>query len=863
MLSKRQLLIVEDNVLNREMLVEIFEDRYTIWQAGDGQEALDILKERGNEIALILLDVMMPTMDGYTFLDIKNKNAELAPIPVIVMTQGNSLEDEVAALEHGATDFVPKPYHPQVIRHRVASLIKLRETAAMVNQFQYDRLTGLYSKEFFYQKVREQLAENPEQEYAIVCSNIENFKLYNDIFGTEAGDRLLKETADIFRNMAGDASFCGRFGADRFLCMRKQDADHRGYPEFARIKADNFRISKSIIMKWGIYEITDRTVPVERMCDRALLAVESIKGQNQQHFAVYDDALRGKLLREKAITDAMENALKEKQFTVYFQPKYSFSDECMIGAEALVRWNHPEWGFTSPGEFIPLFEKNGFISRLDQYVWEQVCSLLRGWKEKGYPLLPISVNVSRADIYQLHLENILPELIRKYGIDPAYLHLEITESAYAGDSGQIVRMVEKLRRLGFVIEMDDFGSGYSSLNMFSQMKVDILKLDMTFIRNEILKPESQSILKDVIHMAHRMRLSVVAEGVENWEQVDRLRAMKCDYAQGFFFAGPMPIEEFEEFWRAQHAHPARPTSKTPPPKSTLPGLLVVDENDGYRREVCRTFEGQYQVLEATDAAGALAFIRNADYADICIVLLSMTLPEDGAALFLRLLRQEPAHWDIPVLAVIPNGDMVERFPLARETDDFLCKCHPLFDLDRRIRRLVDLAALRKRELTLREEASRDYLTGLLNRRGLQTAMSSLRTEELPAAVCLFDLDGLKKINDSYGHEMGDRMILAFADLLCRSTRSEDIRCRYGGDEFVVILKHIGNADTAKKKVEGICRAFRGCLADEQIPTYCSGGIALCGEDEKLSDVLIERADRALYAAKRKNKGSCFVWDSRL
>ena len=399
MVQKKHVLIVEDNELNRAILGEILSGDYQVLEAENGQEALEVLRHHKDSIALILLDVMMPVMDGDAFLDRIKADKELSLIPVIVMTQSDGEEDEVSALAHGATDFVPKPYRPQVILHRVASLIKLRETAAIVNQFQYDRLTGLYSKEFFYQKVREQLLENPEEDYCIVCSNIENFKLVNDIFGQEAGDRLLKEVAGITQSMVGDTGFCGHLGADRFLCLQKREQERQDRLNFGSFPEQEVSpLLKSVVMRWGIYEITDRSVPVEQMCDRALLAANSIKGQYNQFFAVYDESLRDKLLREQVITDAMEPALAEEQFVVYFQPKYSLNDDCMAGAEALVRWDHPEWGFMSPGVFIPLFEKNGFISRLDRHVWEKVCAQLRDWRERGYPLVPVSVNVSRADV---------------------------------------------------------------------------------------------------------------------------------------------------------------------------------------------------------------------------------------------------------------------------------------------------------------------------------------------------------------------------------------------------------------------------------------------------------------------------------
>ena len=858
MVSRKRILVVEDNELNRAMLCEILEEKYGVLEAGNGQEALNILSQSRDSVSLILLDVMMPVMDGYTFLDRIREDAELSLIPVIVMTQGSSEEDEVAALAHGATDFVPKPYRPQVILHRVASLIKLRETAAMVNMFQYDRLTGLYSKEFFYQKVRERLDTDTNRAYTIVCTNIENFKLYNDSFGREAGDRLLKEVAEVARSMMGSRGFCGRYSADRFLCLQERAQEEQDRQNFGSFPMEEAQAFRNIVMRWGVYEITDPSLPVEQMCDRALLAVDSVKGRYDQYFAVYDDALRGRLFREKAITDAMQAALEEEQFTIYLQPKYSLKDSCMAGAEALVRWIHPEWGFMSPGEFIPLFEKNGFIYQLDRYVWEHVCAQLHQWKEKGMPLLPVSVNVSRSDMCHTHLVDVLQGLVQKYDIDPRYLHLEVTESAYAENPGQIVSTVSRLRALGFPIEMDDFGSGYSSLNMLGQMKLDILKLDMAFVRNETAKAADQSILGDIIAMAHRMRLGVVAEGVETREQVNRLMAVGCDYVQGYYFAKPMPIPEFEALWLAQ-SH----TVQTPPAleEEEEGVLLLVDENPGYLKRVSGLLAEHYTVLTAADAESALACLRSRR--DIALIILSMTLPGDGSEGLMKTLRKDMALWSIPVLASIPNGESVKALPCVKEADDFLCKCHPVFDLHRRVDYMMEMVRSRKREQELEDQANRDYLTGLLNRRGLQMAMDSLRKEDLPLAVYLFDLDDLKKTNDTCGHDTGDQLIQSFASCLRRQTRAGDVLCRYGGDEFVVILRRMGRSEDALRKGMDICDSFRKSLGTGSMMPTCSGGIALCGVDDRPSLSLIEQADQAMYQAKRENKGGCRLWDGTM
>ncbi|MGN0981973.1 MAG: EAL domain-containing protein [Candidatus Limivicinus sp.] len=856
MTNKKQILIVEDNELNREILSEILAGEYQILTAENGQVALEILRVHKSSVALILLDVMMPVMDGYTFLDKIKMDAELALIPVIVMTQNETEADEVNALAHGATDFVPKPYRPQVILHRVASIIKLRETAAMVNQFQYDRLTGLYSKEFFYQKVREQLEENPEKTYSIVCADIENFKLYNDTHGREAGDKLLREMAKAIRFMTGEEKLCGRYSADRFLILREREqelADRQVF--FTENEGLDSSKPVNISVKWGIYEITDHDLSVEQMCDRALLAADSAKGHYNRPFAVYDDELRGKLLREKAITDVMEPALAQEQFVVYLQPMYSMKDGGMAGAEALVRWKHPEWGFMSPGEFIPLFEKNGFISRLDAYVWEKVCAKLREWRRADLPLLPVSVNVSRADIYQSNLVDTLVRLTEKYDIEPSMLHLEITESAYAEKPDQIISTVDKLRKLGFVVEMDDFGTGYSSLSMLNQMKLDYLKLDMHFVQSELAKPVEQSLLHFVIDLAHWMQLSVVAEGAETREQVDRLRNLGCDYVQGYFLARPMPVEDYEKLLVTQPLCHKEPEPQAP--CGTCPQrLLVVDEDAQYREKVCQTFSDRYRVLAVPDGESALDCLAQCGSEAPAAIILSTALPREGAAVLLKALRQNPMYWHVPVLSAVPPCAVGEDLPLLLDTDDFLCKAHPQADLRRRIDRMVSMASCQSTECALRDEANRDYQTGLLNRRGLQAAMATLRKEEMPLSVCVFDLDDLKTANDTGGHNAGDRLICLFAELLRSCTRSGDILCRYGGDEFVVIFKHMRDEVDAEKKGVEICSRFRELGVTS---ASCSGGIAFCGSEESFSPQMIDRADQALYLAKREKKGGCCLW----
>ena len=685
MFSRKKILVVEDNALNRSLLCQILSADYDVEEAENGQEALGVLRQFGEGISLILLDIIMPVMDGYTFLSIMKADPSYSSIPVIVTTQNDAESDEVAALSHGATDFVAKPYKPQIILHRVAGIIRLRETAAMINMIQYDRLTGLYSKQYFYQQAGEVLLRNPDQQYDIICSDIENFKLINDVFGVKAGDRLLRGIGNAYAERLKGIGICGRLNSDQFACLLKHRDDYTDdmFIE-ASILTNGLLDIHNIVMKWGIYNVEDWSVSIEQICDRALLAARSIKGQYGKYFAIYDDTLRNQLLREQAITDSMESALSQNQFLVYLQPKYRIKDEVLVGAEALVRWNHPVWGFLSPAEFIPLFEKNGFITRLDRFVWEKACAVLHDWDERGYYPMSVSVNVSRADIYNEDLADTLVKIIEKYDLDPSRLHLEITESAYTENPKQIIDTVTTLRELGFVIEMDDFGSGYSSLNMLNDMPIDILKLDMKFIRSEMAKPKSQGILQFIINLASWMNLSVVAEGVETKAQLLRLTEIGCDYVQGYYFAKPMPCQEFEglldEYRGAEIEEPSTDTEI----RNELPVLLVADGDEDYRNMVHQAFEGRYRVAGTGDCTDTLAFI--AKHKDIAAVILSLTLPGPDGFKVLKTIQKDRNLWNLPIITTSGPDPELEYMALELGADDFIAKPHLMQSLSKRIQK---------------------------------------------------------------------------------------------------------------------------------------------------------------------------------
>lgn len=419
--------------------------------------------------------------------------------------------------------------------------------------FRGDHLTDVYTEEVFCKKVAKLLKANPETDYAMVYSDVENFGLIRELFGENAANNILVYLEKVFKHLTGQDELCSRLDAGHFALFLKYKEDLDKNLESVVKAINDFPINMTIKLRFGVYKIDDRSVPVKTMYGRAFVATDEIKGKYGQYVAYYDKKTWEKQVYEQEIINCMEDAIKEKQFMVFFQPKYDLDSEKVAGAEALVRWQHPVKGFMNPAEFIPLFEKNGFITELDKFVWDTTCGYIEGWIKKGYPIVPISVNVSRADIYSTDFIETILDIINKHGIKPEHIHLEITETAYTDNPAQIIDVVRKLKDIGFVIEMDDFGSGYSSLNMLNELPVDILKLDMGFVQGGMDK-SSSGILSFIIGLAKWMDYAVVAEGIETKEQIQMLRDMDCNFVQGYYYAKPMPPDEFEEYMLRHSIH---------------------------------------------------------------------------------------------------------------------------------------------------------------------------------------------------------------------------------------------------------------------------------------------------------------------
>lgn len=411
----------------------------------------------------------------------------------------------------------------------------------------HDFLTGLYNREYFYKQAERCLHLHPDERYLMICFDIRNFKMINEIFGTKTADRLLMDVADALRAQAISGEVYGRLVNDRFaLMMRKRDYREMKLvdktAEVMRIAND---VSYPLKVYIGVYEIDDPGMPVSMMCDRAMMALGTIKGDYQKQVAYYDEKLRYNVMQEQELAAGLDRAIRDGEIEMYIQPQFTVDGKC-LGGEGLVRWNHPTKGLLMPSVFIEAFERNGMIVKLDRHVWELACRQLRKWKDAGFAERYISVNISPKDFFFVDIYKEFTTLVGRYGISPKNIKLEITETAMMADLPKQLALIKKLREAGFMVEMDDFGSGYSSLNMLKDIRVDMLKIDMEFLRQSESEERSRKILKTVVALSKELGMPVITEGVETKDHVDFLTQIGCDIFQGYFFARPMKIEDYEK-----------------------------------------------------------------------------------------------------------------------------------------------------------------------------------------------------------------------------------------------------------------------------------------------------------------------------
>ncbi len=537
--EKAKVLIVESNTENCMQLTQIISPFYEVLTATP-EEAFSVISKNHLEIATAIIEIRQ----AHPIVKKLRGEIPTEKFPVLISTDIENSELENQLLDLDVTDFLKKPYDKRRVLNRLKTAIKLSQANKAIDELERDELTGLLTRKAFLLKVEQFISHNREKKFCIIAFDFDNFKSSNSLYGVEKCNEFLAYSA---REMmkAMPAGISGRYGGDQYILFYEyqEQVDINRLNRIVKLILGNAPIPHQIV-KMGVYAPIDCDLPLVICCDRAFLSISGIKGKYGKDLAFFEDSLQNQLLNEQRIIETMERALEESQFQVFYQPKHETISGHIAGAEALVRWNHPEYGFMSPASFIPLFERNGFITKLDAFVLEQVCKDIKRWEQDGLPLVPISVNVSRRDFLETGCIENQFKIIDEYKVDHGLLHMEVTESLYSENTDVIISQVKKTQNLGFSIEMDDFGSGYSSLGSLATFPLNILKLDISFVRN--IK-KNEIVIENIIKMAHRMGLLTIAEGAETLEQYKILKTLGCDYIQGFYFSKPLSCRDFESY----------------------------------------------------------------------------------------------------------------------------------------------------------------------------------------------------------------------------------------------------------------------------------------------------------------------------
>lgn len=702
---KQTILIAEDNKTNRKILNRIFCEEYNIFQAENGEEAIELLNACEEEIDILLLDLNMPQKNGYEVLAEMRSVAAFKNLPVIVITgeKDKNLEENLQAM--GVWAVIRKPFDVKFLRKCVKEalqsepdaqtetkkeipvalsteqlslifdripygigiyadaevksllyknqkfceilgsfdnaqqeeiqlfsmvfnehreevgkaiqkavhsditeinklqfpIINLKREALWIDasfsgiqyapdrdkavlavmdditrqkldaqkdtiiyeqmryQFEHDQLTGLYNRAGFYAHVSQIIEENPNSAYAMICCDISRFDIVNSVWNSEMGDKILASFGRVLQSLQSETgAVCCRFESDHFgifISRDKMDLEELQKRSLEEVRPAG--VNYSVFLKFGVFEVENSDMPPEQMGEFANIALSSAKYDMLNAAVVYNDAMRKSIIAEQAITREMECAMEQRQFEVYLQPIHSLSTGEPHSVEALARWNHPQRGMITPDIFIPIFERSGLITKLDRYICERTCEFLQKRNRENKRAIHASVNLSRRSAFQTNIALEMKQMIEKYELTPDMIRFEITETAYTENPRQLSDTINELQEVGFKVMMDDFGSGYSSLNMLKEMPVDVLKIDMKFLEGFENTARAGSIVAAIMRMARWLDIPVIAEGVETSEQIGFLRGIGCEWIQGYYYAKPMPLNQIDAYLDDYRAFPSK------------------------------------------------------------------------------------------------------------------------------------------------------------------------------------------------------------------------------------------------------------------------------------------------------------------
>ena len=544
---KKTILVVDDQEINRAILSTILADDFNVIEADDGKAALDILLNEEQKIDLVLLDVFMP-YDGREVLKDRQQNPDLKKIPFIVCTSDKNIEQECFQL--GVNDFIKKPYeNPDIIVARIKRMIELYEDRSILKDTEREKLTNFYNREFFKKYAQQFDALLPDVKKDMLSVSINRFRLLNELYGHAFGDKVLLAITDTMNGwLTGCRGIIGKDGGSTFIIYAEHHDDYQVLVDKLNAAIKSIADDINVTFRIGVYPNVDPNLDKEIAIGRTEATADTLINDYSKPIAVYNEERQAKTLHMEELIGSFSQALAEEQFKLFFQPKYNIQGDKPVfaSAEVLVRWISSKFGFVSPGDFIPLFEENGLISQLDSYILQKSAQFINKWQKKYGITIPLSINLSRVNIYRPTLIDDIIKFVESNNVPRSAYYIEITESAFVEDAKEVIPVIQKIRDSGFKVEIDDFGSGYSSFGALIDLPFDVLKIDMQFIRSMDRSPKVKEIIKMIINLSKIMNAVTVAEGVETKEQCDFLKESGCDVIQGYYLSKPLPLEDFEK-----------------------------------------------------------------------------------------------------------------------------------------------------------------------------------------------------------------------------------------------------------------------------------------------------------------------------
>ncbi|MEN8130949.1 MAG: EAL domain-containing protein, partial [Pseudomonadota bacterium] len=552
--SSQRVMIVDDDRAMRLALREVLEeDGYQIETASNGVEAITLCKREMPD--LVLMDAVMPKMDGFTACKTIRATPEGKHTPILIVTALDDDQSIENAFSAGAIDYIPKPVHFSVLRRRIGRLLTASRTEKHVRHLAYnDPLTGLPNRAMFMDRLSKLLSMSryDEELVAILFLDLDSFKMVNDTLGHDVGDRLLKATAERIVRCVRSVDLVARLGGDEFTVI----LDGIGSLKVVETVADKICRSLSEPFRFldrEIYVSTSIGISVWpedgrdigtliKHADTAMFRAKEQGGEYQ----FYEPHMEVDVQKRLELNNALRRALERDEIFLHYQPKMDLKTGSIVGMEALARWKHPHLGLVPPSDFIPLAEQSNLIVDLGEWILRLACNQTRSWLEKGFGPLSVAVNLSSRQLMQRDLPEKVAAILGETGLHPSHLELEITESTIMSDPEEIIPVLTELRDMDITLSIDDFGTGYSSLNYLKRFPVEVLKIDASFVRDITTNLEDKALISGIIALAKRMCLKVIAEGVETQEQKVFLLEQECDQIQGYLVSKPVSAAEFEQ-----------------------------------------------------------------------------------------------------------------------------------------------------------------------------------------------------------------------------------------------------------------------------------------------------------------------------